>query len=561
MRSLRPRDFINLVHTLELELAFSSRRLWRWLLLFFASLLMVVGLAACQPPPASNTTAEQGGGNSPGNAPQAVVVFGRGGDSPTLDPAVATDGEAFRVTRNILEGLVDLEDGTTNVIPKLAESWQASPDATTYTFKLRQGVKFTDGTDFNADAVTTNFKRWQSGGKNESFSYFNDVFGTDLIQSVTAVDPNTVEFKLSKPFAPFIACLVLPPFAFNSPAAIEKFADKLNENPTGTGPFKLVEWKRNESVTLERNPDYWNPEEPKAQRVIFRAIPENATRLTALKSGEIDLMDDLDPDAVSQVSSDNNLELLKRPSFNVGYIAMNNTKKPFDNPKVRQALAHAVNKQALIDAFYGGNAIPAVNLNAPSLPSYNQDVQDYAYDPDAAKKLLTEAGLPNGFKTDFLAMPVPRPYMPDGRKIAEAIQADLAKIGVQTNIISYEWATYLEKMRTGDYPVGLIGWTGDYGDASNFLNVLLNGANIPGNNYSRYNNAQVNKLLDEAQTTADETKRNDLYKQAQAVIHQDLPVVPLVHSTPLMASRKTVENFKPSPVAGTESMAEVTTSS
>ncbi len=554
MHSLKPRDFVNFFRTLEIEISVTRRQLWRCLLLFLASVLLTVSLAACQPP--TQSTSPSPGAEAASPSGEVVLVFGRGGDSPSLDPAIATDGEAFRVTRNILEGLVDLEDGTTNVVPKLAESWQANPDATGYTFKLRQGVKFTDGTEFNADAVVANFQRWKAG-KQESFSYYNDVYGK-VIQSVTAVDPSTVEFKFSEPFAPFIASLVLPPFAINSPAAIEKFGDKLNENPVGTGPFKLVEWKRNDSITLEKNPDYWNPEQPKATRVIFRAIPENATRLTALKGGEVDLMDDLDPDAASQVSSDGNLELLKRPSFNVGYIAFNNTKKPFDNPKVRQALAHAVNKQALIDAFYGGNAIPAVNLLAPSLPSYDQEIQDYAYDLDAAKKLLADAGYPNGFKTDFLAMPVPRPYMPDGRKIAEALQADFAKIGVQTNIISYEWAVYLDKMKKGEYPVGLIGWTGDYGDASNFLNVLLNGANIPGNNYSRYNNPEVNKLLGEAQTVTDEAQRNELYKQAQVIIHNDLPVAPLVHSTPLMAIRKGVENFKPSPVAGTESMADVT---
>ncbi|WP_018132032.1 ABC transporter substrate-binding protein [Effusibacillus pohliae] len=505
----------------------------------------------------------------PNNAKKAggTLIYGRGGDSVKLDPHNVTDGESFRVTENIYDTLVDFEKDSTKVIPGLATEWQTSADGKTWTFKLRQGVKFHDGTDFNAKAVVYNFERmWDKNHPQHKgdFEYFHDMFGGfkgegSVIEGIKAVDDYTVEFKLSRPLAPFLANLAMSTFAIISPAALEKYGEKIAQNPVGTGPFKFKEWKPNDSITLEKNDQYWQKGLPKLDKIVFKVIPDNTARLTALKSGEIDVMDGLNPSDVKQVEADSKLQVLLRPSMNVGYLAMNNTKKPFDNPKVRQAISMAINKKGLIDSFYAGLAQPAVNPMPPSVWGYNKDIKDYEYNPEKAKQLLAEAGYPNGFETDFWAMPVARPYMPQPQKIAEAIQADLAKIGIKTKIVSFEWATYLKKTKNGEHPMALLGWTGDNGDPDNFLYVLLDKdtANPPAaQNISLYKSDKVHELLTKAQVTSDQAQRTKLYEEAQKIIHEDAPMVPLVHSRPALAAAKSVKGYVPHP-KGSESLVDV----
>jgi len=491
-------------------------------------------------------------------AKEKVLIFGRGGDSVALDPSIVTDGESLNVTKNIFDTLLDYEDGNTNVKPSLATEWTVSPDGLEYTFKLRKGVKFHDGTDFNADAVVFNFMRWLDP-KNEyrfpeqSFDYFNDMFGGTLdqeghvIAKVEAVDPYTVKFTLTRPQAPFIQNIAMSAFAIASPDAIKKYKEKFLENPVGTGPFMFVEWKRNDSITLKKNPNYWEAGKPYLDKLIFRAIPDNSARFTALQSGEIDLMDGLNPDDVKSVESNPELQLFKRPSMNVGYLGFNVEKPPFDNPKVRVALNYAVNKEGLIQAFYNGLATPAKNPMPPSIWGYNDKIQDYPYDLEKAKQLLAEAGYPNGFEAELWAMPVPRPYMPNGQKIAEALQADFAKIGVNVKIVTMEWATYLAETKTGKQGMFLLGWTGDNGDPDNFIYVLLDQDNIDGSNRSRFKNQEFHDLLIKAQTVNDKAERTKLYEQAQEIFHKEAPWVPLVHSTPVLAGKANVTGFNPHP--------------
>jgi peptide/nickel transport system substrate-binding protein len=369
---------------------------------------------------------------------------------------------------------------------------------------------------------------------------------------VKAVDPYTVQFTLNRPLAPFLNNLGMKPFAIASPEAIKKYGwEKLNEHPVGTGPFIFKEWKRNETITLEKNPNYWQQGLPKLDKVVFKVIPENSARLTALASGEIDIMDGLNPDDAKAVEENPDLQLVERPSMNIGYLAFNHSKKPFDNLKVREAIAHAVNKQGIVDAFFAGKAQPAVNAMPPSIWGYNDAIQDRAYDLEKAKQLLVEAGLPNGFSTTFWAMPVPRPYMPDGQKIAEAIQQDLKKIGIDTKIVTMEWATYLEKIKQGEQDLYLLGWTGDNGDPDNFLNVLFNPTNR-----SRYKNKEVQDLLVKAQSEVDQAKRTEMYKQAQEMLFKDVAMIPLAHSNPLLAMKKGITGYVPHPT-GSESVEKV----
>ncbi|MGC5328472.1 ABC transporter substrate-binding protein [Brevibacillus sp. SYSU BS000544] len=502
----------------------------------------------------------------PAKAGPKKLIYARGGDSVSLDPIAVTDGESFRVTDNVLETLVKYKENNTEVVPGLAESWEIAPDGKTYTFKLRQGVKFHDGTDFDAEAVVFNFERWMDPNnplhQKGKFEYYNDMFGGlkgdegHVIDSVKAVDKQTVEFKLKRPVSPFLNNLGMSTFAIASPTALKESKDKFGEKPVGTGPFKFIEWKREDSITLEKNPDYWNKGLPKLDQVVFKVIPDNSARLTALINGEVDVLEGMNPDDVQSVKENAELQLLTRPSMNVGYLGFNVEKKPLNDPKVRQALSHAINKAGIIEAFFAGMAQPATNLLPPSLWGYNDSIQDREYNLDKAKQLLAEAGYPNGFKLEFLAMPVARPYMPNGQKIAEAIQQDLKKIGVETKIVSYEWATYLEKTKNGEMELFLLGWTGDNGDPDNFLGTLLNKNNIGGNNRSRYASEEASKVLIAAQSEPDQAKRTELYKQAQEIIFKDAPLVPMIHSTPPLAAKKNVVGYVPHPT-GSESLENV----
>ncbi|UII56653.1 ABC transporter substrate-binding protein [Cytobacillus spongiae] len=489
-----------------------------------------------------------------------TLIFGRGGDSTSLDPAATTEGESFKVTKNIYETLIEFGDQDTEIQKGLAIDWSNTEDGLTYTLKLREGVKFHDGTDFNAEAVVYNFNRWKTGNSGASedkvpYYYYKSQFG-DKVDEVAAVDEYTVEFKLNTPIAPFYKNLAMSPFAIASPAAIEKHGDKFMENPVGTGPFVFKEWKRNDRIVLEKNENYWEEGKPKLQQVIFRAIPENSARLNALATGEVDLIDGVNYSDLDSIKSNADLQVFNRPSMNVGYVGLTNTRGPLQDKKVRQALNYAVDKQSIIDAFYAGAAEPAKNPMPPMIAGYNDDVEGYEYNPEKAKELLKEAGFEDGFEMELWAMPVPRPYMPDGQKVAEALQANFADIGVKAKIVSYEWGTYLDKARKGEADTFLLGWTGDNGDADNFLYVLLDQDSIGSNNYAYYKNEEVHALLTKAQTLADQGEREKLYKQAQELIHEDAPWIPLVHSQPALAGKANINGFLPHPT-GSDLLANV----
>ena len=529
---------------------------WAFLLL----LLVSTALYGCSSDNASEG-GEGEGGSEGGSTEEKTLIFGRGGDSVSLDPITVTDGESFKVTKNVFDTLVNFGEQDTEIEPALATEWTAAEDGLTYTFTLEEGVKFHDGTDFNAEAVVANFERW-AAGDGEKFPYYGSMFGGygddegHVIESVEATGDHEVTFTLNRPQAPFLKNLAMSPFGIASPTALEKSGDAFGDNPVGTGPFKFVEWKRNDTVTIEKFDDYWVDGEPKLDQVVFRAIPDNSARLNALLSGEIDLADGITPSDGATIEGDENLQLFERPSMNVGYLGMTVTREPFDDPKVRQAINHAIDKQAIVDAFFEGRAEVAKNPIPPVISGYNDSIEDYAFDPERAKELLAEAGLPDGFEMELYAMPVPRPYMPDGQKVAEAIQKNLADIGVTAEIVSFEWATYLEKAANGEADAFLLGWTGDNGDADNFLYALLDQDNIGTNNYTYYESQELHDVLIQAQTEVDEDLRNELYMQAQEIIHEDAPWVPLAHSTPLLAGGKNVINFKAHPT-GSDKLASV----
>ena len=526
---------------------------------FILLLTMALFLAACNADDDSSTTTDSNTDasetetdsnttdDSSSSTPQ-VLVFGRGADSVSLDPGIVTDGESFKVTQNLFETLLNFGEEDTTIHPGLAKEWTVSDDGLTYTFQLQEGVKFHDGTDFNAEAVIKNVNRWK-GGTEEEFYYFNSMFkaeGEDVIKDVTADGDYTVVFTLSRPQAPFLKNLAMSPFGIASPTAFEAAGESFGDNPVGTGPFKFVEWKRTETITIEKFTDYWQAGLPKLDKVIFRSIPDNSARLNALTSGEIDLADGINPSDGKTVEGNAELQLIERPSMNIGYLGLTNTRPPFDNKLVRQAVNYAIDKQAIVDAFFEGRAQVAANPMPPSISGYNDAISPYPYDPEKAKALLAEAGY-DGKEIELWAMPVPRPYMPDGAKVAEVIQKNLEDVGIKSKIVTFEWATYLEKAKDGEADAFMLGWTGDNGDADNFIYTLLDKDNIKSNNYAYYSNDEVHDLLIKAQSETDENVRNDLYKKAQEIIHDDAPWVPLAHSTPLLAAKAGVKGFVPHP--------------
>jgi peptide/nickel transport system substrate-binding protein len=491
------------------------------------------------------------------------LIIGRAGDSISLDPSNTTDMDSAKVTVNIFETLVKYEKEGKEIIPGLATSWKSSEDGLTWVFRLRQDVRFHDGSVFDAHAVEFNFHRWMDRDNpyhNGQFRYWNYVFGgfPGFVKSVTAISDYNVEIKLSKPYAPFLNTMAMPIFGIGSPDAIKKYGDEVYKHPVGTGPFCFKSWEPNKSIFLVRNEAYWDVP-AKVDEVEFKVIPSNMNRLEQLKQGTIHIADNLGPDDISVIENDQNLQLLLRPYFNVGYIALNNEKTPFDRRDVRAAINLAINKEEMIKEVFANLARPAKTLIPPLLSGYNESVSDSEYNPEKAKQLLTKAEFPQGFKTTLWVMNSSRDYFPRPLQLAEFVKESLKEINIEATIMTYNWDEYLNRIQNGEHEMALIGWTGDNIDPDNFLNTLLASDNAnPGNasNYSFYKNKEVDLLLTQARQTTDMVFRKNLYIKLLEIVDNDKPSVPLVHTMPLLAARLSVTGYSPY-ITGVESLENV----
>ncbi len=497
-----------------------------------------------------------------------TLVYCSEGSPEGFNPALYTSGTTFDASsRAIFNRLVEFSPGTTELVPALALGWQVSEDGLTYTFQLRKGVKwqttgnFTPSRDFNADDVIFSFERqWKKdhpyysvGGG--SYEYFESMGLPGLLDRIEKIDDYTVRFVLKQPEAPFLANLGMD---FASILSAE-YADlmmkagtpeKVDLEPVGTGPFQLVNYQKDAVIRYKAHPDYWRGK-AEIDNLVFAITPDASVRYQKLKAGECQIMAYPNPADIEAMKADPDIVVLEQEGLNVGYLAFNTEKEPFTDRRVRQALNMAVNKQAIIDAVFQGAARIAKNPIPPTMWSYNDAVRDYPYDPEAAKRLLADAGYAGGFETDIWAMPVQRPYNPNARRMAELIQADWKAIGVEAEIVSFEWGEYLKRSKQGEHGTLLLGWTGDNGDPDNFLYVLLGcEAARDGTNRARWCDERFEDLVVRAKRTTDVAERTRLYEEAQLVFKEEAPWITIAHSVVFMPMRKEVKGYVMDPLGG-----------
>ena len=483
------------------------------------------------------------------------------GQPVNLTPGDITDGNSIYVQQQIYNYLVGNEPGETTLAPELATEWTPSEDGLTWTFKLREGVTFHDGTPFNAEAVVFNINRWwdpefEFGYRDSGSLYeiWTDLFGgfkgdeASTLVDVRAVDDLTVEFEIAEPFAAFPAAISSGYFGMASPTAVQLGSDYGTPSgaAVGTGPFVFESWVSGDRVTLTRYEDYWEEGMPKVEELVFSFVEDPAARLAQLRAGTLDFTVDLTPDQLTEIESDPSLEAVYRPSFNVGYLALNPSFEPLATKEVRQAIAQAINKPAIVDAFWGDLGETDGNFVPPSLEAYRADVGDYEYSIEAAQAALADAGYPDGFDMDLWYMPVSRPYFPNPKPIAEAFAAELSQIGIRVNLQTKDWGAYLADRNVAPgFQSFMLGWTGDYGDPDNFLYAHFG----PGatQDLGNYENAELFDLLNQARVNSDEAERENLYQQVDELIFEEALRIPIVHSQPLLAKRAGVDGWSPSP--------------
>ena len=494
-----------------------------------------------------------------------TLVYCSEGSPENFNPQINTTGTSFDAAYPVFSKLVEFDPGTTVVKPALAESWEVSDDGTSYTFHLRKDAKFhsskafTPTRNFTADDVIATFNRmWKaddpyakiSGG---AYDYFNDMGMPDLLKSIDKVDDNTVRFVLNKPESPFIANMAMDFAAIHSKEYMDAMMkagtpEMVDQNPIGTGPFSFVSYEKDSKIVYKANADYFRGKQP-IDTLVFSITPDQAVRTAKLQGGECHVAPYPAPADIAMLQADPNLQVLQQEGLNVGYLAFNVTKKPFDDKRVRQAINMAIDKDSIISAVYQSAGKPAKNPIPPTIWSYDDAISAYPYDVEKAKALLAEAGVSN-LSTDLWYMPVQRPYNPDAKKIAELMQADLAKVGITAELKTFEWGEYRKRLQAGEHQMGLLGWTGDNGDPDNFMGVLLScgSAREGGQNIAKWCNKDFTKLIDDAKLTADQGKRSELYAKAQEIFHEEAPWLPIAHSVVYVPMSKKVTGYKVHPL-------------
>ncbi|WP_054687721.1 ABC transporter substrate-binding protein [Pantoea stewartii] len=500
-----------------------------------------------------------------GSVNATTLVYCSEGSPENFNPQLYTSGTSVDASAvPVFNRLVDFKTGTTELIPGLAERWDISPDGKVYTFHLRHNVKFqsnklfTPSRDFNADDVIFSFMRQMdsnhpyhnvSGGH---YSNFDSLELATLITHIDRVDDHTVRFTLAHPEAPFLADLAWYFASIHSAEYADKMLkagtpEKVDSDPIGTGPFQLVQYQKDSRILYKAFPDYWQGK-ARLDRLIFSITPDAAVRYAKLEKNECQVMPFPNPADLEKMKQNPDITLKQAAGLNTGFLAFNTTKAPTDNVQVRQALAMAINKPAIIEAIFKGTGVVAKNILPPGVWSADKDLKDYDYDPEKAKALLQQAGVKPGTEIALWAMPVQRPYNPNARRMAEMIQADWAKVGIKANIVSYEWGEYLKRVRSGEHQAALMGWTTATGDPDNFFGPLYSCTSAKGgSNSSKWCYQPFEKLITAARAEPDQAKRTDMYLQAQQIMHDQMPAVMIAHSTIFEPIRKSVTGYEVDP--------------
>ncbi len=492
------------------------------------------------------------------------LVYCIEGNPEGFSPALYTSGTTFDASAMpIFNRLIQFKKGTAEVDMALAERVEVSEDGKRYTFHLRQGVPFHSNKvfkpsrHFNADDVLFTFGRmfnpnhpWHkvSNGK---YYYFYSQGIAQNVREINKVDDYTVEMVLNEADATFTVNLGHPAASIASAEYAEQMMtagtpEVLDQQVIGTGPFEFVMFRPDSTVRYKAFENYWRGK-PAIDELIFSVTPDPTVRAAKLERGECDVIAYPNAMDIQKLKKTQGVRLQQAPAMNVGYMAMNTRKAPFDDVRVRQALNMATNKQDIVKHLYEGLGVVEKNPFPPTIWSYNHDIQDYPYDIEKAKALLAEAGVEN-LKLKLWAMPVSRPYNPNARKMAEMVQADWKKIGVDVEIVSYEWAEYLQRARKGEHDVMMYGWTTANGDPDNFMFPLLScDAAENGGNLAFWCDKAFDNLIKKAKQTADKAERTQLYQQAQEIFHQQVPWIPVAHSIMVTGMRDHVENYQDSP--------------
>ncbi|NOL50070.1 ABC transporter substrate-binding protein [Pelistega europaea] len=495
-----------------------------------------------------------------------TLVYCSEGSPAGFDSAQYSSGTDYDASAsNLFNSLMMFPRGETKAVPGLAESYEVSPDNLTYIFHLRKNVKwhttkyFTPSRDFNADDVVFTFDRLSN--KNNflnkvypaEFPYFTDIGLNKTIKSVEKIDDYTVKFTLNSVDASFIQIMAMPITSIYSKEYAEKLvaqgkAEMINQQPIGTGPFIFERYQKDASIRYKANHQYWDAKDmPAVEHLIFSITKDASVRYQKLQAGECDIMSYPLPADISSMKKDKNLVVQSNPGFNIGFLAYNTEIPPFNKVEVRQALDYAINKPAIIQAVYAGQGQLAVNPMPVTQWSFNKKIKPREMDVAKAKELLAKAGYPNGFETTLWSIPVQRPYNPNGRLMAEMLQADWAKIGVKVKITTYEWGEYLKRASKGEHQIAMSGWTSNNGDPDNWLGNLFSCEAIGGSNFSRFCYAPFQKIVTEAKHTINPEKRSVLYEEAQQIFFDQAVASIIATSIVNVPMRKGVSGFKISP--------------
>ncbi len=509
---------------------------------------MAVGclVAACDsasPFSSSGAATSAAGGRSLARDRDTLIVA-RPTDAISLDPAVPEDNESVEVVDQIYDKLLRYRTGSNIPEPGLATSWNVSQQGRVWTFQLRRGVKFHDGTPFNADAVVFSLERQRDPFHpfhRHKFYYWENVYRN--IEKVEKLDEFTVRITIERSYAPFEANLAMFPVAIVSPTALEKWGDDYARHPVGTGPFKFSSWTQGDRIVLERNDDYWGGA-PAIKRLVFQVIPDPRQRLIALESGAVDIAYGILPEELQFVELHPALRLYKKAANNVVYLALNTTHPPFDDVRVRRAANYAINKEPIVKLVYQGNAIPADGPLPPTQWGYHKPDERYTYRPERARELLAEAEADGRFDPNrehvFYVPSTPRPYMPNPVAMAQVLSANLADVGIKVKVSFNEFGVHKQALKLGKHDLCLHGWVGDNGDPDNFLFTLFDRDNtVPGHasNVAFFRDPELHGLLVMAQESDSREEREELYARAQELIAREAPWVPIAHSQVSVAAR------------------------